>query len=118
MSNSDNATFRWRTVLEVAAIAGVIYFFLGTPGLQGSLTAQSSSFEKDVPVSKASSDELVYPDPSLECGRHEYEVHVFSTSPLVVYIDGFLSENEAQHLIDLRYASPKRDTHFEKGWTD
>ena len=105
---SNGATFRWRTVVEVAAISAVIYFLLGTPGLRGSsLTGKtSSSLEQtlqDEPVARAKSDRLVYPEPNLTCDRHDFEIHVFSTSPLVIYVDGFLSERETEHLIEVRY---------------
>ena len=97
--------FRWRTIIEVGVISAVIYVFLGAPGLPiGFLT--SSSSEQDVPVARAKIENLVYPDKGLQCPRHEFDIHVFSATPLVIYIDGFLSDNEAQHLVDVRYVNP------------
>ena len=94
-------SFRWRTVLEVAIISIVIYVFLGTPGLTNSSGGKSPS-KIDIPIARAKTESLVYPDRNLECPRHAYDIHVFATSPLVIYIDGFLSEEEAQHLVDIR----------------
>ena len=32
-----------------------------------------------------------------------YKVHVWSAEPLVVYIEGFLSDNERAHILETRY---------------
>ena len=103
MSNQP-ASFRWRTIVEVAVIGVVIYIFLGTPGLHSSSTSETPAHD-DIPVGRAKVESLVYPDKDLRCLKHEFDVHIFSTSPLVVYLDGFLSEAEADHLVDIRYLS-------------
>jgi len=95
------SSFRWRTVLELAAIVSALYIFLGAPGLSGSLT---SGEKKDAikPKAHIRPESLVYPDPDLQCPEHGYDVHIYSTKPLVIYIDGFLSHEEADALVDLR----------------
>lgn len=106
---AQDQPFRYRTILEVGIIALVIYYFLGIPGLSSSSPSSTTSSldqvkEKDVPDAKARIESLVYPDVNLECGSHSYKgVHIFSTSPLVVYIDAFLSEVEASHLVEISY---------------
>ena len=95
-------SFRWRTVLEVAVISVVIYVFLGTPGLPSQLRGTSST-GRDVPIARAKVESLVYPDKDLKCLRHDFDIHLFSASPLVIYIDGFLSDKEADHLVDIRH---------------
>ena len=98
---SGQPAFRWRTVLELTVIGSVVYFFLGAPGLSGSLT----SGQKDVvaaPKAQLKPNSLVYPDLDLKCTQHSYEVHLFSAKPLVIYIDGFLTGEEADALIELR----------------
>jgi prolyl 4-hydroxylase len=94
-------SFRWRTVLELAAIVSVIYIFLGAPGLSSSLT---SGEKKNVvkPKPHIRPESLVYPDADLECPEHGYDVHIYSAKPLVIYIDNFLSHEEADALVDLR----------------
>lgn len=99
MSPSQPA-FRWRTLLEVTAISAVVYFFLGAPGLSGVL--KSNSKYVATPKALVRPESLVYPDPDLQCKEHGYDVHVYSTKPLVVYIAGFLSGEEAEHLVELR----------------
>jgi len=93
--------FRWRTLIEVAVIAAAIYIAMGAPGLFTTSTT-SSPAEKDVPIARAKAETLVYPSKGLQCARRNYDVHVLSTSPLVIYIDGFLSDSEAGHLVDIR----------------
>ena len=99
---SSEPSFRWRTVIEVGLISAVIYIFLGTPGLRFS-SNENSSTHSEVPIAKAKAETLVYPAKDLECPRHEFDIHIFSTSPLVVYLDGFLSDAEAEHLVDIRF---------------
>lgn len=45
-------------------------------------------------------DDVPFTCPEQE-GR--YKVHIFSRVPLVIYIEGFLSEDEAEHLVRVRY---------------
>jgi prolyl 4-hydroxylase len=97
----NQPAFRWRTILELTVIGSVVYFFLGAPGLTGSLTSK----QKDVvaaPKAQLKPNSLVYPDLDLKCAEHNYEVHLFSAKPLVIYIDGFLTGEEADALIELR----------------
>ena len=101
----SNPSFRWRTIVEVAVISAVIYVLIGTPGLPASLKPSSShtSPEQDVPIARAKAETLVYPSKGLQCPQHDFDVHFFSTDPLVMFIDGFLSESEAEHLVAIRY---------------
>lgn len=101
--------FRYRTIFEIAAISIILYIFLGFPGLAGKEVVQDDS-SRVVP-SQAKIGKLVYPSMNLQCPRHEYTVNIFSTAPLVIHIDGFLGEAEADHLIQLRYIS---DPSFNK----
>lgn len=96
-------SFRWRTIVEVAIISTVIYIFIGTPGLPDSLRGKSSN-EEPVSIGRAKPESLVYPNSDLTCPRHDFDAHVFSTEPLIIYLDGFLSDREAGHLVDIRYA--------------
>lgn len=91
--------FRYRIIFEVAAISIILYIFLGFPGWT---SKESQSEVPRAQPSKAKAGKLVYPSKNLQCPRHEYKVNIFSTSPLVLYVDGFLSEAEADHLIELR----------------
>ena len=99
-------SFRWRTIAELAVISVALYFFFGSSGFS-TPAKDLTSTEKDVPVARAKAESLVYPDKGLKCPKHEFESHIFSTNPLVIYVHGFVSENEAEHLIDIRFVPSK-----------
>lgn len=42
---------------------------------------------------------LISPDEVLNCSSHSYNVHIFSRAPLVIYIESFLSDDEASHMV-------------------
>lgn len=118
----ESSPFRYRTIFEIAAISLVIYFLLGTPGLSStsapnsqlqshSRPSSSQIRDEDVPLAKAAVESLVTPDPNPQCPAHAFKnVHIFSTAPLVVYIDGFLSDDEADHLVDISFVPLSRTT--------
>jgi prolyl 4-hydroxylase len=90
---------RLRTILEYALLSIPVYIFVLSPLLKtiapslfsdtGSVNYQS--FEK--------SDSLIIPDKSLICPPHKFNARILSREPLIVYIDGFLSEIETTHLV-------------------
>lgn len=106
----------YRTALEMAIISMVIYILVGAPGISSSSSPSSSSSsshdnsDSDSATSglfsnsdkKVKIEHLVYPSKSLTCPKHDYTTHIFSTSPLVIYIEDFLSAEEVEHLIALR----------------
>lgn len=96
----SSQSFRWRTIVEVAIISVAIYILVTSSGVS---TIGLTANEQDVPIARAQAESLVYPDNHLQCQRHDFSTHIFSTSPLVIYVDGFISGTEAQHLIDIRY---------------
>ncbi|KAF2717473.1 hypothetical protein K431DRAFT_276852 [Polychaeton citri CBS 116435] len=104
---------RWRTTIEIAAISAVLYLVLGAPGFPSSLLGGSS--EHRIPQSRAKTESLVYPSPGLQCGSQSYNVHIFSASPLVIYIDDFLNQEEADHLIDISRDKWQISTVFNNG---
>jgi prolyl 4-hydroxylase len=99
--SATQPSFRWRTILELAVIGAVVYFLIGAPGLSDVI---SSSKKGVVPAPKIhlKPDSLVYPDLNLDCAKHTYDIHIFSAKPLIVYIDGFLTESEADALVEQR----------------
>lgn len=102
---SQSPSFRWRTIAEVAVISSVIYFLLGAPGLDSVLSSHKKSNAAVTAPPKAQNtrtETLVYPDLDLRCEETGYDVHIFSTKPLVIYVDGFLSAEEADALVELR----------------
>lgn len=91
-----------RTVFEWAAILAVLALFFGGTQLQ-SFFQTTNHDREDAPVSQDKIESLVYPDKNLQCPSHDYgDIHIFSRSPLIIYIPNFISDEESQHLIDLR----------------
>jgi prolyl 4-hydroxylase len=93
------------SVIEYSLLSTALYIFVLSPLLHTyfpSLILESPessyrSFEK--------TDLLVIPDPDLVCDPHNYNVHILSQEPLVVYIEGFLSHDEVEHLTNISYVS-------------
>ncbi|TKA30913.1 hypothetical protein B0A54_14521 [Friedmanniomyces endolithicus] len=75
----------------------------------GSNPTTSTPGGHQAPPTTNRSDSLVNPDPNLQCPEHNYRTHIFSTAPLMIYIDDFLSPEETAHLIDIRSALLPRD---------
>ena len=89
-----------RTILGYLAFFGLVFFFFSGRLSGVSQDQQSAEREDTIPVSTAS---LVYPDPSLECRPHPVDIHIFSSSPLIIYVPAFLSKQESEHMISIRY---------------
>ncbi|KAF2214706.1 hypothetical protein CERZMDRAFT_36869 [Cercospora zeae-maydis SCOH1-5] len=116
-----NESRTYRTALEIAVISLVIYFLVGAPGISSPSTSSSQDTKTEpnksfsASNSKAKVEHLVYPSKDLQCPRHEYTAHIYSTSPLMVYIDNFLSETEVEHLIALSSGKWNISTVFNAG---
>jgi hypothetical protein len=53
-------------------------------------------------------------DTAVECSPDAYAARILSREPLVVYLEGFLSEEERRHLLEIRYvcdAKAQRPVH-------
>lgn len=93
------------SVVEYLLVSAALYIFVVSPLLRTYFPlfvlvdqeSQYQSFEK--------TDALVIPDPGLQCEPHAYEVRILSLEPLVVYIEGFLSGEEAEHLVEVSYGT-------------
>jgi hypothetical protein len=91
---------RLTTILEYLLFAVPLYLFVASPLLKilaPSLFGSSGDINYQ---SFENTDSLVFPDTDLICPPHSYNVRVLSREPLVVYIDGFLSAKEAEHMVN------------------
>ena len=66
----------------------------------------------EIPGLNLEDDSFISPedDVPVDCavdgnGDGGYKTHILSREPLVIYIEGFLSEREADHLVDVRFVS-------------
>ena len=111
---NGNESRTFRTAIEFAVISIVIYVLLGAPGISSS--TPSSNINDKPETSNVKTDHLVYPAKDLICpNTHSYKTHIFSTSPLVIYIDNFLSPSEVSHLISLSSSKWTTSTIFNAG---
>ncbi|GAB7353122.1 hypothetical protein MBLNU459_g3661t1 [Dothideomycetes sp. NU459] len=105
-----------RTILECLAVLGAIYLFFG--GQLSGLVDIADVAEQEYgaqPLSQDKIESLVYPDLKLKCTDRQYDVHIFSSSPLVIYIPSFLSEQESEHMVDISEGAWKPSTIFNNG---
>lgn len=89
-----------RTIIEYAFISIPVYLFVLSPLLK---TIAPSLFSDTAPINYQSfelSDSLVIPNDNLTCPPHKFNVRILNRAPLIVYIDGFLSEKETTHLLN------------------
>lgn len=90
---------RLRTILEYVILSIPVYIFVLSPLLK---TIAPSIFSDAVSVNYQSfekSDSLVIPESNLTCPPHKFNVRILKREPLIVYIDGFLSDTETAHLV-------------------
>jgi len=59
-----------------------------------------------IAMSSASLDDDQSPLEGRECKHPNYKVHLFSKSPLVIYLEGFLTKEEREHMLEVAYATP------------
>lgn len=79
---------RWRRSLS-ALLVGLL-------GCVLSVILQSSIFSSTIHQQLTSSDS--------PCTTPNYTVHILAYDPLMIHIEGFLSEGERRHLLQLAYA--------------
>ncbi|OJJ51674.1 hypothetical protein ASPZODRAFT_12487 [Penicilliopsis zonata CBS 506.65] len=89
-----------------------VYLFIGAPLFRqifpdsntpqsASTSRPSSIFEDSETIAKPHDDTFLSPDngEDLTCPGENYHVHLLRRDPLVIYIEGFVSEEEADHLV-------------------
>lgn len=98
-----------------------IYIFLIAPGLRVIFPEQqkkdansvSGRFEFDdeadydqlVPGLRIEDDNFISPEEDsgqLTCREDDYRVHIFSHKPLIIYVENFFTDAEADHLVTVR----------------
>jgi prolyl 4-hydroxylase len=104
--HSSSSSFSASTLIQYAFFAVVVYVLAGAP--LSSIVSESYSGGGtgvgSTSVAREKIESLVVPERDLACGEHKYTgVHILSREPLVVYIEGFLGEEEARHVVEIRY---------------
>jgi prolyl 4-hydroxylase len=111
-SSSSSSSFSFLTLIQYTLFAVIAYFLAGAPLLSTFLPDASSAISKHAGASSGNQkvqlsydmiESLMHPDPGLVCEEHGYRVHVLHREPLVVYVEGFLSEGERRRIVEIRY---------------
>ncbi|KAF2854594.1 hypothetical protein T440DRAFT_464740 [Plenodomus tracheiphilus IPT5] len=92
------------SLMQYIFLAGVGVFLAGAPLLSVVMPNSSIAFQRSEtsPATTEKLESLAYPDASLECADHRAKgVYILSREPLVVYIEGFVGEEEAQEIVKL-----------------
>lgn len=92
-------------------VLGVLGYILAGAPLLSVITGPTEEGKKSragygfpPPLSHDKAATLIIPERNLSCEEHAFRgVHLLSREPLVVYVEGFLDEEEARHVVDVRY---------------
>jgi hypothetical protein len=105
--HSLSSSFSFSSFIQYAFFAVIAYVLAGAPLSQFISNASSSGpSQRDGNISKGKLENLVFPEKDLHCGEHAYKgVYILNREPLVVYIEGFLSTQEARHVVNIRFVT-------------
>lgn len=93
------------SIVEYLVLSAMFYIFVLSRLLRTYLPFHILESQESSYQSFEKTDSLVIPDPDLVCDPHNYNVHILSREPLVLYIEGFLSQDECEHLINVSYVT-------------
>jgi len=85
------------------SVFGIFAYILAGAPLLSIFSSDSGAVKTQLSFDQA--ETLVFPEKGLECPEHKYAVHILSKEPLVVYIEGFLSHEEAEHVVRMRWVA-------------
>jgi prolyl 4-hydroxylase len=94
------------SAIQYAFFGIVLYVLAGAP-LSSFISDASTSSSHSRGGEKLNLEHLVIPDPHLVCPAFAFNgVYILHRDPLVLYIEGFVSELEARHVVNIRFLSP------------
>jgi prolyl 4-hydroxylase len=103
-SSSSSSLSSLSSLIQYAFFAAIVYILAGAPLSSLISDASSASTQRDGNIGQEKLENLVIPEKNLTCVNHAYKgVYVLGREPLVVYIEGFLSDEEASHVVDTRF---------------
>lgn len=85
------------TTVQYLFIGAIGYILAGAPLSRSLFGARKQDPPEEISFERSAS--LVISEDNLTCPHHAYNVHIFSRDPLVIYIQSFLSNEEAEHLV-------------------
>lgn len=100
------------TTVQYLFIGAIGYILAGAPFSRSLFGGRKQDPPEEISFEKSAS--LVTSEDNLTCPHHAYNTHIFSRDPLVIYIQSFLSNEEAEHLVRVSEDKFKPST----VWTD
>ncbi|KAL5382576.1 hypothetical protein DPSP01_006414 [Paraphaeosphaeria sporulosa] len=101
-------SFPFASILQYIVLVIIGYILAGAPLLSFVIGPTPDNQKaragtgRPSPLSLDKAAGLVIPERNLSCTEHMYKgLHVLSRDPLVVYVEGFLREDEVQHVVDV-----------------
>ncbi|OCK95458.1 uncharacterized protein K441DRAFT_658884 [Cenococcum geophilum 1.58] len=85
------------TTVQYLFIGAIGYILAGAPLSRSLFGERKQDPPEEISFEKSAS--LAISEDNLTCPHHAYNVHIFSRDPLVIYIQSFLSNEEAEHLV-------------------
>jgi prolyl 4-hydroxylase len=97
------SSLSFSSLVQYALVAALVYVLAGAP-LSSLISELYYGGEVQSPVHIGVLENLAIPEANLSCSEHAFKgIYVLNREPLVVYIEGFLSEEEAEHVVSVRY---------------
>lgn len=104
---SSSSSVSVSSLVQYVFFAAIVYVLAGAPlssFFSDSNASTGVSVNSDAGANLGKLENLVIPEADLSCDEHAYKgVYLLSREPLVVYIEGFVSSEEAKHVVDARY---------------
>ncbi|ORY12134.1 hypothetical protein BCR34DRAFT_624486 [Clohesyomyces aquaticus] len=97
------------------SILGLVAYILAGAPLLDILSPHGKPKSEAQILSKDKLENLVIPEKGLICPEHGYKVFVFQRDPLVVYIEGFLSAEESEHIVRMSESKFRPSTVWTEG---
>jgi prolyl 4-hydroxylase len=105
--HSASSALSFSSLIQYAFVAALVYVLAGAPLsnlIRDVYSGGASEVEASANLGKL--ENLAIPEANLSCSEHAFKgVYVLHRDPLVVYIEGFLSDAEADHVVDVRYVN-------------
>ncbi|KAF2840236.1 hypothetical protein M501DRAFT_931857 [Patellaria atrata CBS 101060] len=91
-----------RTAFEYSLLIVPLYLLAGAPLLRSFFGSPGETDDEVADlISKLNTSTLMIPDEDLICPKSTYVVHILSRDPLVAYIEDFIRNDEASHLVEI-----------------
>ncbi|KAL1591615.1 hypothetical protein SLS60_011865 [Paraconiothyrium brasiliense] len=118
----SSRSFPLASILQYVVFGILGYILAGAPllslftGLTNEGGKTRANFGRPPALSHEKAAGLVVPEKNLNCTEHAYRgVHILSRDPLVVYVEGFLGEDEVKHVLNVSQKHFRPSTVWSSG---